>query len=247
MVGNQLHALVIIPDEKNRAELKKGLDAQPGIKWILEFVRWEEAGPFVKKKAPNVIFADVSIGKNGSLDWVDEVPRPVAVVLLAGHPRLAASAFEKKVVDYLVRPVSPQRLKLTIGRLMEWKALHARLGRESWVETKIMVHSRREHAVVRPHDIVCIRAEGNYSSLLLRSGERKLVHRSLRHWKKLLPEEFFFQIHRSTLINLNQVKHFERKEKGKCLLRLLEQAEPLSVSRRLAVQLRRRLEAFRRN
>ena len=245
MVGLQIHALVALSDETSRGELKKGLDAQVGVKWVQKFVHWEEAGPLMKKRAPDVIFADPSAGKNGTLDWVDEVPRPVAVVLLAAHPRLAVQAFEKRVLDYLVTPVSQQRLKLTFERLIEWKALHTRLRYESRAEKKIVIHSRRESSVIRPHDIICIRAEGNYTSLMLNGGAHKLVHRSMRQWKKLLPVEIFFQIHRSTLINLDQVRHIERNEGGKCLLRLLGQAEPLSVSRRLAVHLRHRLKTFR--
>lgn len=245
MVGLQIHALVVAPDEKGRAELRKGLNAHAGVRLVQEFSGWEEAGPLVRKKAPDVIFADPSVWKNGTLDWVDEVPRSVAVVLLAANARLAVLAFEKRVVDYLVRPVSPQRLKLTVERLIEWKALHARHGRESRGEKKIVIHSRRESSVIRPQAIVCIRAEGNYTSLILHDGARKLVHRSLRQWRKLLPEETFFQIHRSTLINLDRVKFIERKEKGQRFLHLVDHADPLPVSRRLAVQLRHRLKTFR--
>jgi DNA-binding LytR/AlgR family response regulator len=240
----QIHALVVTSDEKSRAELKKGL-AHAGVKFVHELTDWAQARPLVKKRAADVVFADSLVGKGRTLDWVDEVPRSVAVVLLADNARLAVQAFEKRVLDYLVRPVAPHRLKLTLERLAEWKALHTRHGRKARAEKKIVIHSRRESAVIRPHTVVCIRAEGNYTRLTLQGGEGKLVHRSLRQWIKLLTEEPFFQIHRSTLINLDRVKYLERKEDGSRFLHLLDHAEPLPVSRRHAVQLRHRLKAFR--
>ncbi len=245
MAGSQIQALVIIPDEITRSDLKKSFGAYPGIQVVQESKDWGSVEKLELKRLPDAIFADPLVGKKETLDWIDEVPRSVAVVLVAANARLAVQAFEKRVLDYLLKPLTARRLDLAIERLVEWKALHARHARDAKGERRITIQTRRESSVIRAQSISSIRAEGNYTSLLLHGGERKLVHRSLRQWRKLLPEGFFFQIHRSTLVNLDQVRYLERKEEGKSFLHLQGQAEPLSVSRRLATQLRLRLKVFR--
>lgn len=244
MATGFLHVLLLDPDEKSRAELKKGLAAHAAFQVVNEAEEWEEAAVHIRKKAPDAIFGDPFLGKKSDLEWVDEVPASVAVVLVASHPRLALQAFEKRVLDYVLKPVAASRLKLTLARLIEWKSRPMKLAREARTEKKIVIQTRRESVVVSPHTISCIKAEGNYTNLILRDGTRKMVHRSLRQWKGLLPAGLFFQVHRSTLVNIEQVRQLEGPSVGKHILHLTGYEDPMPVSRRMASQFKKRLQSL---
>ena len=225
--------------------LIKELAAFPAVKVLAEVGTLREMRDTMQKEEPDVIFGDPLIDPRSPLAWVHEVPATVAVVLVAAQRRYALEAFEKRVLDYLLEPVKAERLRLTILRLTEWKTQHHATHRDKRAEDKVLIHTGHESQIIRSQTILCIKAEGNYTRLIFRDGVRKMVHRSLKQWKKLLPLSSFFQVHRSLLINLDHISKLERKKEGGNLLHLNGSLEPVSVSRRLAPQLRRQLKSMR--
>lgn len=243
MAARPLHVLILDARKAHRAVLKKELIAFPSVQALAEVENLREMREALQKQQPDAIFGDPLIEPKSPLAWIDEVPRSIAVVLVAAQRRYALEAFEKRVLDYLLEPITSERLRLTLLRLTEWKGQHHATHRDKRTEDKVLIHTGHESQIIRSQTIICIRAEGNYTQLIFRDGVRKMVHRSLKQWKKLLPLASFFQVHRSLLVNLEQVNKLERRKEGGNLLYLTGIAEPVSVSRRLAPQLKRQLKS----
>jgi two-component system LytT family response regulator len=105
----------------------------------------------------------------------------------------------------------------------------------------VLVEERGRAELVRVSDILCLRAEDDYSRLVAPGGREYLVNESLRSWEARLPARHFLRIHRSTLVNLEHVERLERQPNDTYLPRLRGLGEPLAVSRRFASRLGERL------
>jgi len=86
-----------------------------------------------------------------------------------------------------------------------------------------------------------VRSSENYSEVVLASGERTIVRRTMQTWEDILPLDPFVRIHRTAIVNLRYVERLEHKAGDSRKLWLRGVARPVPVSRRLWVELRTRL------
>jgi AmiR/NasT family two-component response regulator len=82
----QLRAFLLGWDEGHRAEIRKGLAEHAIFDVVGESGQWNEALQFMTKHEPDVVFGTPQLGEQANLSWVDQVPRTIAVVLVAPHP-----------------------------------------------------------------------------------------------------------------------------------------------------------------
>lgn len=206
---------------------------------------------------PDVLFLDIKMpGKSGleaaqelAEDWPQEVPFPL-VVFVTAYDEYALQAFEQAAVDYVLKPVSDQRMANTVARLK------ARLEQapEHGAELERIVSQLRALALpgstpatgqrlsmiragvgnqirlIAVEDVVYFEAADKYLNVVTTEGEA-LIRTSLKELLPQLDPEQFWQIHRGTAVNLHQVQAALRDDSGKLTLRLRGRPELLPVSR----------------
>lgn len=224
-----MRALVVDDERLARARLRKLLEAHPEVTVVAEAHSVAAAEAAIAAHAPDVIFLDVAMPGGSGFELFARVRVEANVVFVTAFDEHAIRAFEVGAVDYLLKPVELARLADSIQRLR---------GRPRPAPDRICVTGGGSVRVVPAADIIAVRADGDYSELLLRDGTRIVQKETLTHWEQRLGPAFL-RVHRDTLVSLAEVERVERDPDGSTY-RLLLRGQPgvVAVSRSRAATLK---------
>jgi two-component system LytT family response regulator len=236
-VRPRLSALIVDDERLARTELRRMLAAHPEIDVVGEAGDVAEAEAALARLSPDVVFLDIRMPGASGFDLVEKVPSGTRVVFVTAYSEFALRAFEANALDYLMKPVPPERLAAAVRKMLEGAPSGPAGGRPLHLDDPLIVPAGTHYRVVRVRQIVCLRAARDASEAVTADGRTTLVGRSLKEWEEVLPPRHFLRVHRSTIVN---VDHVERIEPG-FRVRLRGLGEPVEVSRRHAALLRERL------
>jgi DNA-binding LytR/AlgR family response regulator len=168
------------------------------------------------------------------------------IVFVTAYDQYAIDAFERGAIDYLLKPIAPDRLDETVRRLqarvqagrIDPATLAALLRTLSVAPAKvtdkpplawITASTGRDTRLILVDDVVYFRADHKYTTVVTADGEA-LVRTPIRDLLAVLDPVTFKQIHRSTIVNMKAVASVSRDDTGKGLLRLRQRPETLAVS-----------------
>jgi DNA-binding LytR/AlgR family response regulator len=205
---------------------------------------------------PDVMFLDIKMpGKTGldvaeatADEWPDETAEPLFVFVTA-YDEFALSAFERAAVDYLLKPVTPDRLGKTVERLKKQLASRAAMPAAGEMATLFRrmqsLSSTGEPGerikviragvgntvkMIPASDVICLEAADKYVNVVTAAGEA-LVRMSLRELASRLDGVELVQIHRSIMVNANHMASATRDELGHFTLSLRGLSRTVKVSR----------------
>lgn len=207
-------------------------------------------------RRPQVLFFDIRMPGLSGLEaaaeladaWDgDAAPFP-ALVFVTAYDQYAVQAFERQAVDYLLKPVTPARLRQTVARLQQTLARHALapapdeavlarlralLAPAPSAEPPLrflQVGVGSEIRLVPVDDVLCLEAADKYVRVLTAEHEH-LVRTPLKELLPRLDPEVFWQVHRGTVVRATAIAAVTRDEAGKLRLRLRGCPESPVVSR----------------
>jgi two-component system LytT family response regulator len=194
----------------------------------------------VKATGADVVFLDIQLAGETGMDLLPLLGENVDIVFVTAYDQHALRAFEVNALDYLLKPVAPERLAMTVNRLSAAQTPAPAPETVSY-DDRLFLRLGQERAFVRVRDIAAIEAEGDSSTLLLAPHlARKASPKSLREWERRLPGRHFVRIHRSTIVNLEYVERLEPWSHAGQRVYLRGVREPLSMSRRFGARLKDR-------
>jgi len=241
VTARRRHAVVVDDERLARRELRTLLDAHADHVYVVgEAATVADAARLVHATDADVVFLDVQLAGETGMDLLPLMGADVDVVFVTAYDDYTLRAFEVNAVDYLLKPVVPERLALTVSRLVG--AQPAAASRETvGYEDRLLLRLGEERAFVRVRDIMVIEAEGDGSTLRLAPQlVQKPSGKSLREWEQRLPDRHFVRIHRSTIVNLEYVERLESWSHASQRVHLRGLSEPLTMSRRFGARLRER-------
>ncbi len=224
-----MKALIVDDERLARGALRRLLREHKDVEIVGEASNAEEALHAAEKSAPDVMFLDIEMpGCNGFelLEKMEDVP---AVIFTTAYDEYAVRAFEVSALDYLVKPITAERLAAALARVAS-----SRDGKSPLQQ--IFVRDRDRCWMVRLADIRLMESEGNYTRLYF-GANAPLVYRSLTAIEQRLGPSAFFRANRAQIVNLNWVEHMETDEDGRLIVRLRE-GKQIEVSRRQSRRLR---------
>jgi two-component system LytT family response regulator len=236
------HAVIVDDERLARRELRTLLEeAHAGQVQIAgEAASVAEAARLVKATGADVVFLDIQLAGETGMDLLPLLGENVDIVFVTAYDQHALRAFEVNALDYLLKPVAPERLAMTVNRLSAAQAPAPAPETVSY-DDRLFLRLGQERAFVRVRDIAAIEAEGDSSTLLLAPHlARKASPKSLREWERRLPGRHFVRIHRSTIVNLEYVERLEPWSHAGQRVYLRGVREPLSMSRRFGARLKDR-------
>ncbi|MEG2941178.1 MAG: LytTR family DNA-binding domain-containing protein [Thermomonas sp.] len=240
---------VLIADDEPlaRERLRAMLAAQPGVDVVAEVGDGHAALHACAEHHPDMILLDISMPGIDGLETARHLaelePRPM-VVFCTAYDQHALSAFDAQAVDYLVKPVRPERLAAALDRVRTFAA-----GRLPVATPEVDAGRKRTHLCARLRgslrlvpieDIRYLQAEEKYVVVHHARGE-DLIEESL----KALESEFgdrFVRIHRNCLVARGEIVELRRAGDGHTQAVLRHGDHPLEVSRRCVAQLRETLK-----
>ena len=208
-----------------------------------------EALDLLERERPDVAFLDIRMPAMSGLDVARRLPADCRVVFVTAFDQYAVEAFEREAVDYLLKPVSAERLARTVDRLRRPSAA----GQDATALMELLERLRPAQQpeylqwiraglgerveLVAVDEVIFFHASAKYTDVV--TAEREL---SIRTPIKALVQELnpqtFWQIHRATLVNVRGVDGVHREFSGRLTLTLKGRREELTVSRAFAHRFR---------
>jgi two-component system, LytTR family, response regulator len=237
---NSLTAIVVDDERLARRELTRLLTKHPVIDIVGEASSVEEAAVLVRRLDPDVVFLDIQMPRQSGFELLEAADVRGRLVFVTAHDVHALRAFEVNALDYLLKPVHPARLAVTVSRLTAAPEPLPPSDVRLEPDDHLFLAEGRAARFVRVRDIVCLRGAGDYASIFLEGGKELLSSRPLKEWEGRLPSRSFVRVHRAAIVNLDHVARIERAGDDTYCVHLRGQSEPVPMSRRYAARLRTR-------
>lgn len=242
MSARRRHAVLVDDERLARRELRTLLEEAHAeqVHVVGEAASVSDAARLVQATDADVVFLDIQLAGETGMDLLPLLDADVDVVFVTAYDHYTLRAFEVNALDYLLKPVAPERLAVTVDRLAA--AQPPAPARETVTyEDRLFLRLGQERAFVRVRDIVAVEAEGDGSTLRLAPHlAGKPSAKSLREWEQRLPDRQFVRIHRSTIVNLEYVERLEPWSHASQHVYLRGLPEPMTMSRRFGARLRDR-------
>ncbi len=238
--------VVLVDDTRlARKELRTLLAAHADVELLDEADDLPAARTTIAKHRPDLLLLDIQLPSGTGFDLLEQIDPLPMVIFTTAYDQYAVRAFEANALDYLVKPVDPQRLDAALKRARERLSAGSsnpgvgvtppRLG----AGDTVFLRDGERCWFVSIADITRIAVEGNYVQVWFR-GERAMLARSLGAIEARLDPALFFRANRNTLVSLRAIGAIDPWVNDGYLLRLKDGSE-VEVSRRQARELRERL------
>ncbi len=222
---------VIVEDELNSRKVLKSLLKHCGdlIEVVGEADTVEAAIDVIKNAAPNLVFLDVELQTGTGFDvllGLDQ--RDFDIIFTTAHEQYAVKAIKFSSIDYLLKPIDVEELKLAVQRaLTKIGEAKQREQLENLVQN-LKQQNKKLHRLclfvsdgveyIDVNEIVYCEANGAYTNFYLQNGEKLLVSKHLKEYEALLNEYQFFRVHNSYLVNMHHIKKYVKSDGGYVIL-----------------------------
>lgn len=223
-------------------------EAWPELAIVASVRNGREALAQFEALRPDICFLDVHMPGMSGVEAATHIARRAQIVFVTAYDRYAVQAFAQGALDYLVKPVEPERLRDTVARLQERRqaptnpdleGLLARLAGQlrpaaatlNWLTVQVGATLR----LIDVAEIDYLRSDTKYTAVAWRGDEGQpaeaLVRTPLKDLLAQLDPARFVQVHRAVVVNLRAVSHVLRGENETATIHLKRRAETLPVSR----------------
>lgn len=240
-----MKALLVDDERLARNELRRLLAAHAGIEIVGEAVDAEDAAAKVAALKPELLFLDVQMPGADGFSLLEQLEPPLPLVIFTtAYDEFAVKAFEFNALDYLLKPVDPNRLVAALekirprGSAAPFEAGGVATHRLT-PEDKVFVREGDRCWFVSVKNIRLLESEGNYTRLHF-DDQKPQLFRSLTAMEERLDARHFFRANRKQVINLAWVEGIEPWFSGGLLVKL-KGGLKVELSRRQAQEFRERM------
>ena len=196
-----------------------------------------EAAQLIEKHNPHLAFLDVRLRGMCGMQVARKFAGSCAIVFVTAFDHYAANAFESGAVDYLIKPVTRERLEKAVRRIQKWHLSQAAeyllTGASSqkqdylqWIRVQ-----QGDGVMVLPVDEVCYFKAGDKYTLVISKDGESLIKKPIKELARELNPERFWQIHRGTIVNVAYIHKMSRSKTGRGILNLKGYDDFLVVSK----------------
>jgi DNA-binding LytR/AlgR family response regulator len=242
--ARRVTALIAEDEPMLRAQLRtRLLQVWPELAIVGEAENGEQALALARELEPEIVFLDIRMPVKDGLEVAAAIGDTCHVVFVTAYDEYAVYAFEQGAVDYVLKPVTAERVAKVVERLkqrlaapptdltqiLQQLAARASTGPLRWIKASLGATMR-----LIPVDDVCyFRAEDKYTRVVTAEGDA-LIRKTIKELFEELDPESFWQVHRGTIVNLRAIARVERDHRDLPLIVLKHRKEPLTVSRTFA-------------
>jgi two-component system, LytTR family, response regulator len=183
----------------------------------------EDAGKLILNENPELIFLDIEMPGGNGFQLLNKFnPPPFDVIFTTAYEQYAIKAFKYAAIDYLLKPIHLNDLNDAVNRYNDnqkfllkqnrFQVLIDNAGNDPYRFQKIALPSTNTYEMVSVKDIVCCKAEGNYTVVQLVNSKQLLVTKLIKWFEEMLPSQTFYRIHKSYIVNLNLIAKVEKND-----------------------------------
>lgn len=236
--------LAIIAEDEPllRAEIRETLRLLwPELRVCAEASDGQQAIDALQQFAPNILFLDIHMPGLNGIEVARQASEKAHVVFITAYDTYAVDAFADGALDYIVKPISAERMKITVERLQNRlreppadlsglvDMLKSAVGVESRFLKWLTVPHGAELRVLGISEIIYLRADNKYTTVNTRSSSF-LLNSALKELQAKLDPSMFWQIHRGIVVNVSAIDSIYRSFRGTLELKMKDRTELLPVS-----------------
>lgn len=221
-----LRAIIVDDEDKAIKSLSWELSNFNDEVVILDtFSNPEKALDFIQNNKIDCLFLDIEMPTMDGFQFIEKLTRKdFAIVITTAYNEYAIEALKKEAIDYLLKPVDTDDLEQSLKKITKFTRRISNVDTDEKFEKilfnfnqrleekKIIINADGKLIFLKPQEIVCVESDGNYSSIHTNEGKKIVVTKKLKEVNSLLPENQFFRIHNSYIINLNKVKEYYKTD-----------------------------------
>lgn len=244
-----MRALIIDDEAPARAALRGVLRGRADVVVVGEADTIEGSTRRLGEGDYDLVFLDVHLRGGTGFDLVPFVRPEARIVFITASDQHAVRAFEVNALDYLIKPVRPQRLDDALRRVAGTGSVPRVPAAAPPLTPRDSVYLRIGNGTSRfvaLEDLALVVSNENYSEAHLGDGTRLFVRRTMKAWEETLPPTHFVRVHRTAIINLARYRGADRQSYESTLLHVDGLAEPVRASFRYLPEVRERLAALGR-
>lgn len=215
----QLNCLIVDDEPLSQDVIIDFVNACPELTLIAVCNNALEAGKILQNEQIDLLFLDINMPKLSGIGFVKSLKEAPLFILITAYPEFAIEGFEIDAVDYLLKPVSFERFRTAVNRVLDRIS-----AKEENSSGHIMVRANKKKYRIDFNEILFLEAQGDYVKFVT-VDKSLMVHGRMKDFFAQLPENSFERIHKSFVISLSKVDYMEGN-----LVKVGDTKLPVSVS-----------------
>lgn len=204
---------IIVDDEPLAREAIQLLASKfPGLELVASFSSAIAASKFISETSVDLIFLDIEMPGVNGIEFVKNIPQKTLVIFTTAYPEYALEGFELDAIDYLIKPIKPDRFEKAVNKAITYHKLL-----ESEIPTSEIQHpgddyffvkSERKFIKIHFKDVLFI--EGLKDYVVMQTADQKIMTAmNIKTIHEQLPQHIFVRISKSYVINVKEITSFD--------------------------------------
>jgi len=222
----KLASIIVEDEETSRQILKNYLQKYcPNVNILGEAANVDEALVLIRNNNLDLVFLDVEMPYGNAFDLLEKVGDvDFETIFVTAYNHYAIDALNAHASYYLMKPISIDELIKAVDYVTDIKTKENALQDEvlvaktSGVEGKITIPQQSGFEVLNTSDILYCKADDNYTEIYLNNNKRKIVSKTLKYFEEALRDASFARVHKSYLVNVNEVVKYQKGKGGSVVL-----------------------------
>ena len=222
----KLTAIIVEDEETSREILKNYLKKYcPNVTVLGEASNIEEALVLIRNNHLDLVFLDVEMPYGNAFDLLDKVGDiHFETIFVTAYNHYAIEALNAHASYYLMKPISIDELIKAVDYVTEIRTKEDALQDEilvpktNSVAGKISIPQLDGFEVLNTSDILYCKADDNYTEIYLNTNKKKIVSKTLKYFEDALTDSGFARVHKSYLVNVNEVVKYVKGKGGSVVL-----------------------------
>lgn len=232
---------IILEDEEQSRQLLSGFlkDYFPQVHLVTAVDSVQAALEAINNFHPDVVFLDIELKGETSFDLLEKLQEiNFDVIFITAYDSYTLKAIKLSAVDYLLKPINVVELKAAIEKAERKRdknfiiqSIQALINnhKTSYPNHQIQLFSTDGFDFIKISNILYLEADNAYTHFYLKSGEKMISSKNIKEYEELLSDHNFFRIHKSYIVNKEEIKKYVRGEGGYVIM---SDGKNLDVSRR---------------
>lgn len=217
---NKLRA-ILVDDEEGARDVLQNLLLRfcPDVELIAKCENVTKAVEVINKEKPDLVFLDIEMPNYAGYEIVNFFKEiNFEIIFVTAYDQYAIRAFEIAAIDYLLKPIDIERLKLAVTRVIQQRNIQQQSQRlnllSNTLESKqlknIVVSDKGEQHIIAIEKIIAIEAQESYC-IIYTTDKQIVASKNLKHFETVLQSlPKFFRVHKSWLVNKECIKHYSK-------------------------------------
>ena len=217
---------IIVDDEQYCCETIASLleDNCPEVELLGIYHNGADALPAIRQHSPSLVFLDVEMPKMNGFEMLEQlVYINFDIIFTTSYDQYALKAIRFSAIDYLLKPIDREELQIAVQKVVQRsqrtitqqvEILMQKLHQPAKSINKIALPTMEGLQMILVNSIISCEADSNYTILLLKGNKKVIVSTTLKEIEESLEDYSFARVHRSYLVNLNEVEKYIKGEGG---------------------------------